>query len=505
GRRAGPRAALILAAASPLVDYAIGIWPHAISLALVTGAAWALAVSVRDDRPLLALLAGALLGAAINARVDALFAWPALVLWTLAMARRVPVTLLALAAGAVPFLLLASWANLAKWGDFSPISYGPATAHHASSFLQPLYIAGAAVAVALALAVRSPALGAFAAARPRAVLAAGVGLVAAAILLLPPLRTLAGELLWGAWVLGVNFQAYTRADASPGILADANGLLVFWGIHKKALTQSLPWIGLAIAALPLLARREGARGAAFCLLPIGLWLFPFARTEWHGGLSASMRYLLPVVPYLAILAALGWARLARDAGEIRLPRVLILALAAVLAVGVAPGLALGREAWSAIVQAYGTLALAAVVAALTLAALVQARFARAACHAALVAYTAAGVIAYGYDLGVNQERRNFAERVAAGSRGLPPEALVVAHDPAHHLEKMVEDRGAVATLAPAQELVAAVDRALAEGRPVYVQEFGLRDAILAARPGLAAVPAEGRDTSTELFRIEVRE
>jgi len=93
----------------------------------------------------------------------------------------------------------------------------------------------------------------------------------------------------------------------------ADGTLWFWGLPKKALFQSLPWLG--VLGFLVAARDVPWRPVAIVLTVSAIWALPFVALSWHGGLGSNMRYLLPILPGLAALAAWTLVRLADRVGD----------------------------------------------------------------------------------------------------------------------------------------------------------------------------------------------
>jgi 4-amino-4-deoxy-L-arabinose transferase-like glycosyltransferase len=304
--RVAPASVLILALAGFMTEYAMGIWPHALAALVVLGATLAV-VAAATAPPARAwrgaLAAGAILGAGAMIRVDTVLIGPPLALWALIVAPR-PLPLAAAGiAGLVPMLAVASWLNWAKFGIPLPITYGREGAGMAPGRF--LWMIGAVLAgLALAWALRLPAL----ARRWPALLLAGAAALAGAALALPPVADALGRIGQGAHALFWDMRE-TR-DGRLGIQEVTGGVVLFWGLVKKSLVQSLPWLGL-LAAL-LLARPAAGerRGLLLLVLCVALFTLPFLVTGWHGGQGNNLRYFLPVLPFLAILGALALRALA---------------------------------------------------------------------------------------------------------------------------------------------------------------------------------------------------
>lgn len=309
-REAAWLASGLFAGASFAAVYALGVWPHLLTLALILCGVERAAAAGRDGeaRPLLALAFGGLaFGLALNVRVDALFPAAAVLIWLRLFAfpgRRLAA--LAFVAGFAPGLLLASGVNWVKFGDPSPFSYGPKEGLDSAAAYGPLILAAVVGAVALfVFDARWRWVGdVVARVRTRNGALVALGLLVVGLLLVPAVRTLA----FNMYVLVFDLQRLSPETWQPGVERGADGVVTFWGRYKKALVQSLPWIALAIGPVWAFVRGEQARAHALMLGVIAAPIVFYSLNQWHGGLSYSMRYFLPAVPMLAVLAGLGLRR-----------------------------------------------------------------------------------------------------------------------------------------------------------------------------------------------------
>ena len=131
-------------------------------------------------------------------------------------------------------------------------------------------------------------------------------------------------LAYGQGVLRLIVDATWIVDGRAGVVPGADGTLLFWGLPKKALGQSLPWIGVLLA-LAGLAWPDRRKSLLALLVLVGVWTFPFLVRSWFGGLGSNMRYFLPLLPALSILAVWVTVRLMADpalAGR-QAPRLLL--------------------------------------------------------------------------------------------------------------------------------------------------------------------------------------
>ncbi len=116
-----------------------------------------------------------------------------------------------------------------------------------------------------------------------------VGLVAAAFLF--DVRLLYVHELWG----GIS-----RGWLGLPIELGVHGLISSWG---KGLLWYNPVLLVAIPAIPWFIRRHGWRAFIFVAIPIGYLLLYSKKEVWYGGNAWGPRYLVPVVPFLVIMAA----------------------------------------------------------------------------------------------------------------------------------------------------------------------------------------------------------
>jgi 4-amino-4-deoxy-L-arabinose transferase-like glycosyltransferase len=323
-------AVLLLLLATFWTEYAFGVWPHALAGLFVALALWGFLRALRSDRAATrwALAAGLAAGVGILVRVDTVLILPALGAGAILFAARPVAVLAAGAAGVLPGAAALSAINAWKFGTWNPLSYGAETggvtlAHHLPSLL-------AVVALAAFLAAFRAAPGRH---RPLLLVAGALATVVAA-LVLPTLRDTTAA--WGRGAAGLIFDAELLGGDS---VTDIDGVRYFWNLPKKALGQSIPWIGALAALLVLPAVARARQATVVMAIALFVWGLPFLLTSWYGGWGINMRYFLPMLPVLAVLGAWVWHRFADTTGTGY----------SVLAIGAAYGLAI-----VAVVAAFGT-------------------------------------------------------------------------------------------------------------------------------------------------------
>jgi hypothetical protein len=260
------------------LEYAQGLWPHCLATALVTAAVLRVVEALEEPEPegraarrlaAAGLFAGLATGVRYQDAVVLACLGVGVLRWSRPLGRRLRAACAFGAAAAGP-LIACSLLNHARLGSWNPISKGPGY---------------------LRLAEGTPAL------HP----------------LLDVLRT--------AWFLVVDYttrppllsprHTYVRVD-------EATGVHLIGEATKKALLQSAPWALLALLALAAAwwpRRRAGGGSLAGRRLP-GLVVggvvaaFALAGSRRTDGLCFNQRYLLEVMPLLAVAAAISLGEVA---------------------------------------------------------------------------------------------------------------------------------------------------------------------------------------------------
>lgn len=299
-------AALLFFFGTFISEYAYGLWPHAVSL-LSTSAAflWFLHALQSDDKAFrYALVSGLILGAGILFRLDNILLLPVIALLCVPFAAR-PISIFAGGAmGLVPALLILAVANQIKFGTPNPISYGQGGGAVGLSGYIGL-IAGVGMFLACLVGLRMSKIQI----NPRLATGGFVVAVAVAALVLPDVQRILQRLYTGFIALFVD--AKTIEDPRGGVHRAADGSLWFWGLPKKALGQSMPWLGLLLFLI-FAPWGKHRRAIQITLAFVLVWSLPFVIRAWHGGLGLNMRYLMPMFPLLSALCAMLIMRLAEN-------------------------------------------------------------------------------------------------------------------------------------------------------------------------------------------------
>lgn len=298
---------LLLFAASFWLEYALGIWPHSVSmlcvvLALITALK---ALSATPGSHVSASACGFIIGCGLLFRTDTALVLPALATTALLYGDR-PLRMLSWGGlGLLPPLAVAAWANLEKFGTLNPLSYGLNRGGGVDLSTHIAPIVALALLLALLLAAR----------RSHWQPPPGVGLGVAAgfitlLLLVPVARDLSLRYLHGIWALLID--ATSIVDPRPGVKTSLDDTLLFWGLVKKSLGQSMPWLGLTLMLVTARWQTHHRQSFTLVLVLTVIWTLPFCLLAWHGGLGSNMRYFLPILPALCALCAMLLLDLARS-------------------------------------------------------------------------------------------------------------------------------------------------------------------------------------------------
>lgn len=299
-------AALILAGATFAWEYSQAAWPHMASACIAMGVFYLFVHSYfSTNKPaaiLYALGAGFIAGFGPGVRYDSTCLIPMVVL-PLATSPSIRAgELVAFLAGLVPGLAVSSFINLQRFGVFSPIAEG------ITSF-GPFAVSAAAILLIGVPAILSrPPLLDFVRRNAKAFLGIlAVGLVSA--LCVSSIRTFIGHMIRHAYIMVVDITRFYPDMPRPAMLRGDFGEVIYHGGVKKALLQSLPFLGILV--LPITrAFRSGPNSSALrllFLLPVilvGFCSFTFIPYDtYEGGLCLNLRYFVPILPLLSILCA----------------------------------------------------------------------------------------------------------------------------------------------------------------------------------------------------------
>ncbi len=318
-------------------EYSQAGWPHISAALFVLASFFFFADAFWAKTPhrarCFALASGLVGGLAIGIRIDCVLVFAGILLPFLFSRPCRPIEAFMVLAGALPGLALLSVTNFVKFGVINPLSYGRA--------LVMSHVPGRHVIVPLVIAMllvwvltRDRVVRRLEGRLVRLYVAAGLLLILG-LLSVPEVRKPAISTLANAYTMLVDIRALSAESSFPPMSRTAGGAVVYNGALKKGLLQSLPFLPLLIVPLWSLFRRSRDRTALAVLaaVPTGFLAYnsyAFLQLEAGGGLCYNLRYLIPCLPFLAILCAFGLRELRKRSG-----RPVGLLLAAVACLGTA--------------------------------------------------------------------------------------------------------------------------------------------------------------------------
>lgn len=294
------------------LEYALGIWPHSLSQALV---AWAVLLLLGSGGSagrrawIPAAASGLLCGLAVGVRIQNILLLPVLVVTARWVLKSRWSHLAAHVGGWIPPLVGCSLINLHRLGTLNPLTYGTQR-HLARSVPVQLanWVGDHPWVLAIAAAGGAALWWLWRKARWRGLVPGLCAGLAALLLLSGSLRALVGH-----WIGMAGFHlvdtVFLPADSiAMGSTSNQLGQVLYGGVLKKGLLEVAPFLVLSLlvlAARPF--RRNVPRELGFLagVGLLGLALLPLVLTT--GGFCFNPRYLLELLPAL-FLASMFWGR-----------------------------------------------------------------------------------------------------------------------------------------------------------------------------------------------------
>jgi 4-amino-4-deoxy-L-arabinose transferase-like glycosyltransferase len=300
-------------------EYSQAIWPHALSTLFVVSATYcavcaSYAARARSSAGL-AMIAGLLVGLGAGVHLSVFFGFPVMVIILLLACPWSRWAVTAFLLGTLPGLGLLSATNFRKFGTFSPFSYGNVggPTRGIGPYL-PLVSFGLLALVMVWLCLQP---------RFRKIFAKHLWLSLSLVILLggialyqPSARNFGHKLWHGAHKIVVDLRVPENAALEPIQTRSPGGAILYVDGLKKSLVQSSPYLVILLLPLAAMVRREKDS------IPLlALFLVPatftgvFSYFAWHGGPCVNMRYLVPILPFTAILSAYAWREMSLGTGS----------------------------------------------------------------------------------------------------------------------------------------------------------------------------------------------
>ncbi|VVB54753.1 Uncharacterised protein [uncultured archaeon] len=262
---------------SYIVPYAVAVWPHSLTVALSTLAAY-IAVTKNSKAPL--LTAGLLFGAAVTVRYGVLLPAALSTVYILLAKRRL---LPAFILGALPFALFLLHNQITVFGALTT-----GYKNFGGEFGGAAYVVLPALIYAAAILLLFKNKNSH---QRKNIFAAIFMVLVAAAALYSPARNGIVKSAQVLYAETIDIQTYPD-DPPP--------------TFKKALLQSAPYIAALPAAIILLTRKRALNAQTTYLIALGLMpvVFYSLRVNSHGGATFTMRYFLEGLPYLVAFSVI---------------------------------------------------------------------------------------------------------------------------------------------------------------------------------------------------------
>ncbi|MEW6347636.1 MAG: hypothetical protein AB1646_01115 [Thermodesulfobacteriota bacterium] len=298
---------LILVGGTFLWEYSHAAWPHCTALFFellaFTVALHAFLRACGPGSRLWCVASGLVIGFSVGVRLDAILMLPALVLPFLFARPWRPWDAGMIGLGMLPGLAALAVANMTKFGVLNPFAYSHA-ADPARRGMDILAVLCAALLLCGWMLTRSRFV-AFTRRHGLKVVCALCALAVAGLVWLPAALEAGENWVRGLYVLVVDTRA---ADMTlPLGPRSSSGSVVHMGAHKQALLQSLPYLAALLVPMLRIVRKdcEWPFLATLSVVPltyIGFYAGSFLSLD-AGGLCLNARFLIPCLPFIAILTA----------------------------------------------------------------------------------------------------------------------------------------------------------------------------------------------------------
>jgi 4-amino-4-deoxy-L-arabinose transferase-like glycosyltransferase len=309
-------ACLILVVSTYAWEYSQAAWPHVTAM-LFVAAAFFLFVCAYEASPggkarWTAFAAGVVAGFGMGMRLDTVLVLPGLMLPFLFARPWRPKEAAMVLAGAIPGATALAMTNLAKFGAFSPFSYGQEGMQAYNRPAAPPYemIVAAGAVTLLAWALTRSRVSHVPIMRRAGLFLTLTAVVFCALWACTDAAQRVSQTMEGALISLVDIRFLDPHVLFSPMTRSSGGGVLYIGAHKKALLQSLPFLtALLIPLARVVCRdRDAPALATLFLTPTiitGYFAYAFFEGEAGGGLCLNQRYLLPCLPFFCILTAYG--------------------------------------------------------------------------------------------------------------------------------------------------------------------------------------------------------
>ncbi len=298
-KKMGERVVLVYVFATFSVEYAIGLWPHMLSVFLVvSGAYFFIKYLKSEDAGIFNISAAiALFGLSIGVRLQNIvflgIAFAAMIL----LKKDLKAVFTAAVAGG-SFLIIEGAINKERFGSFDPFSYGHYKGKNLGYYLQypEYFVLFGLFALLFFLFARKRKLS------PKI----KYSIIGVSFLILVTAflsnRVIRGIFYYWAYTLYCNLVDLSAFYKKSGLIIGDSGAILYGGVVKKSLLQSCPYLILSFLSPFIIFKEKGNRSVSIFLS--SLLVIPLAFISsffFHGGYAFNIRYALEFLPFAVIL------------------------------------------------------------------------------------------------------------------------------------------------------------------------------------------------------------
>ncbi|WP_417786549.1 hypothetical protein [Tenacibaculum sp.] len=296
------------------LEYALSAFSHSLSASALLFSIYFLVINKKLKYRNF-FLSGLFIGLATLVRLDSILILAAIAVWGLGM-YRFPQAIKnggVIAFGFFPSILILSGINFVKFGTFNPFTYGTSVVQNEDGYDNtsahfPLLLL---IVSFLLSSIFYKSMSCFLVESTRKIIFSFVFLLVLLYLVNLIYPFIFENIYNGIVGLFFDMRYLGILSPEPAMKIAENGSILYYGIVKKSLFESLPILSVGMFSIILYFFKNKDYFDSRLLL---IWMsalflvLPFLILGWHGGLSYNQRYFIPVIPFLLLLSLLVFER-----------------------------------------------------------------------------------------------------------------------------------------------------------------------------------------------------
>jgi len=287
---------IILTFGTFIWQYSQAVWPHMAALFFIIFSIHLFLDAEDKNKKGIYFVSGLIFGVAVGLRYDSIFAATIFFVPFLFSNGRISNVALVFL-GTIPALLFLSITNHIKFGTWLPFSYGHYKDWDRTSFSFRYFaiIASAAVIFLIIFCKKF-----FEKEKTKKIygISVWIALLSGSMIFWQIYPEILKKFINGFYAILVDLRTlalYVHKFAGP---VSETGAIIYESGYKKAFLQNVP---IAVLLLGCLFKYKDSRNIKFLLTVPLTYMVIFGGMAWHGGLSYDTRYLIPALPFIAIL------------------------------------------------------------------------------------------------------------------------------------------------------------------------------------------------------------